>query len=465
MKKYLSILAAISVVLSFTGCSKGEVNGPTPSSVSSGTTSSSSGTTSSSSKPASGEYTATDIGGTGKRPDMGDFAEFAVTEDTALTADAVTDGAMIKGGAMAPTAPAGDIAPPVEEPAIIIEPVEPTDPEIPPQAGLLTGGEWNDNAHWADWNELYSSHEDWNSYKKAWKNETDCRIAVKVTSNGEPFEGVKVSCKSAISSAVTDNKGMAYLFYPAINGPTEPITVEFGGTSKTIDGVIGNAEVECDLGTVARDTEVPSLDFMIMCDTTGSMGDELEYLKVELENIVRKIKSDNANIPVHTSVNFYRDEGDEYVVRQFPFTDDIEQAAKAIREQSANGGGDTPEAVHTALDSAINNHAWSENSVKIMFLVLDAPPHGEDAQIVDSVNKYIRQAAEKGIRIVPIASSGIDKSTEYLLRTMAFTTGGTYTFLTDDSGVGNSHLKPTVGAYNVEKLSDMMIRIVNSYLA
>ncbi len=101
--------------------------------------------------------------------------------------------------------------------------------------------------------------------------------------------------------------------------------------------------------------------------------------------------------------------------------------------------------------------------MKIMFLVLDAPPH-EDAQIVDSVNKYVAEAAEMGIRIVPIASSGIDKSTEYLLRAMAFTTGGTYTFLTDDSGVGGSHIEPTVGAYNVEKLKDMMIRIVNGYL-
>ena len=448
MKKYLSILAAIAVVLSLTGCSSGGVNGPTPSKPES------------SGSHSSGEYTATDIGGTGKRPETGDFVEFATT-DTAM--DAAAEG-MIKGGAVDSAAPSGDIAPPVEEPSIIPEPVEPTDPEIPPQAGLLTGGEWDDNAHWADWNALYTSHEDWNSYKKTWKNETDCRIAVKVTSNGEPFEGAKVSCKSAISSAVTDNNGMAYLFYKAINGPTEPIVVEFGGVSKTIDGVIGDAEVECDLGTVARDDEVPPLDFMIMCDTTGSMGDELEYLKVELENIVRKIKSDNANIPVHTSVNFYRDEGDEYVVRQFPFTDDIEQAANAIQEQSANGGGDFPEAVHTALDSAINKHDWCENSVKIMFLVLDAPPH-DDAQIIDSVNKYVRAAAEKGIRVVPIASSGIDKSTEYLLRTMAFQTGGTYTFLTDDSGIGGGHLKPTVGAYNVEKLSDMMIRIVNSYLA
>ena len=193
------------------------------------------------------------------------------------------------------------------------------------------------------------------------------------------------------------------------------------------------------------------------------MGDELEYLKVELENIVRKIKSDNANIPVHTSVNFYRDEGDEYVVRQFPFTDDIEQAAKAIQEQSADGGGDFEEAVHKALESAISNHDWCENSTKIMFLVLDAPPH-TDIQVIDSVKKSIREAAEKGIRVVPIASSGIDKSTEYLLRTMAFQTGGTYTFLTDDSGIGGGHLEPTVGAYNVEKLSDMMIRIVNSYL-
>lgn len=448
MKKYLSIIAAIAVVLSLAGCSNAGVNGPTPSKPDS------------SGSHSSTEYKATDIGGTGKRSETGDFVEFA-TIDTAM--DAAAEG-MIKGGAAAPTAPSGDIAPPVEEPDIIIELVEPTDPQIPPQAGLLTGGEWNDNAHWADWNALYTSHEDWNSYKKTWKNETDCRIAVKVTSNGEPFEGAKVSCKSAISSAVTDNNGMAYLFYKAINGPTEPIVVEFGGVSKTIDGVLDNAEVSCDLGEVGKDQELKSLDFMIMCDTTGSMGDELEYLKVELENIVRKIKSDNANIPVHTSVNFYRDEGDEYVVRQFPFTDDIEQAAKAIQEQSADGGGDFEEAVHKALESAISNHDWCENSTKIMFLVLDAPPH-TDIQVIDSVKKSIREATEKGIRVVPIASSGIDKSTEYLLRTMAFQTGGTYTFLTDDSGIGGGHLEPTVGAYNVEKLSDMMIRIVNSYLA
>ncbi|MDE7230229.1 MAG: VWA domain-containing protein, partial [Oscillospiraceae bacterium] len=205
------------------------------------------------------------------------------------------------------------------------------------------------------------------------------------------------------------------------------------------------------------------LDLMIMCDTTGSMSDELEYLKAELSDIVKKIKSDNANIPTRVSVNFYRDTEDEYEVRQFPFSENIDEVVKAIGEQSAEGGGDFPEAVHTALDSAVNKHDWNEDSVKIMFLVLDAPPHS-DTQIVDSVNAYVAKAAEMGIRIIPIASSGIDKSTEYLLRTMAFTTGGTYTFLTNDSGIGGDHIEPTVGAFNVEKLGDMMVRIVNGYL-
>lgn len=461
MKKYLSLITAAAVILSLTGCSKGEKltsNGPPPLDILLG---GESGSSSASSKPTeSTGYEATDIGGTGP---VTNFAEGtrdeALAEGFELTADAAVDGA-IKGGAdiAAPSATGTE----VDGPCPVDPSIEPTK-QIPPQAGLLTGGEWNDNEHWSDWNALYSSHEEWNSYKKAWENKTDYRLTVTVTADGKPLEGAKVSCEGC-GTAVTNNKGEAYLFSEKM--PSTHVLAAYGDKSgeKLVDWVPGEKDLylsfELD-GATQQNSK--TLDLMIMCDTTGSMSDELEYLKVELENIVRKIKSDNANIPTNISVNFYRDETDEYVVRQFPFTDDIEKAAKAIQEQSADGGGDFPEAVHTALESAVDGHDWSENSVKIMFLVLDAPPHN-DPQIIDNVNKYVQLAAEKGIRIVPIASSGIDKSTEYLLRTMAFTTGGTYTFLTDDSGVGDGHLKPTVGAYNVEKLSDMMVRIVNSYL-
>ncbi len=449
MKKYLSTVAAILTVISLTGCAAKSGEG---------------GTIVSPSTNGAADYAATDIGG---KPSGGGFLDKiadGLKGGMALEAETMTAGATGATGATGASGAADGDAAYGRTDIMPIEPVMPEKPQPEPQAGMLTGGEWNDNAHWSDWEALYSSHEDWKQYKKTWDSPVDRRIAVKVTSNGQPLEGAKVSCKDAVSSAVTDNKGMAYLFYTAIDGATDEIAVDFNGTSKTIDGVIGNASVECELGTVTADADVRGLDFMIMCDTTGSMSDELEYLKVELENIVRKVSSENPNTSIRTSVNFYRDEGDDYVVRQFPFTDDIEQSAGAIKEQSANGGGDFPEAVHTALDSAVNKHEWDENSTKIMFLVLDAPPH-EDAQVVDSVNKRIREAAEKGIRIVPIASSGIDKSTEYLLRTMAFSTGGTYTFLTSDSGIGGEHIEPTVGAFNVEKLSDMMVRIVNGYLA
>ncbi|MCH5205435.1 MAG: VWA domain-containing protein [Oscillospiraceae bacterium] len=439
MKKYISLFAAAAVVLSLAGCASNNSSRDPSGALNGG-----------------GSYGATDIGGAPSKSGHGLSGIFGSKEGAAdMDVLGETFGALGDGAAPTMSAAPGDH---ISTEEYIGEPSN----SVSPQSGLLTGGEWNDNAHWTDWQKLYESREEWASFKNAWKNGADCRIAVKVTADGKPLEGAKVTCEGCINSAVTDNKGMAYLFYTEIDGQTNPITVSCGNVTKQLDGVFGSAQVEADLsGAVSPINK--KLDLMIMCDTTGSMGDELEYLKVELEDIVNKIQAQNSNIPTRVSVNFYRDEGDEYVVRQFPFSDNINNVVKAIREQKAMGGGDFPEAVHTALDSAVNNHDWDEDSVKIMFLVLDAPPH-EDAQIVDSVNKYISQAAEKGIRVIPVASSGIDKSTEYLLRTFAFTTGGTYTFLTDHSGIGGEHIEATVGAYNVEKLNDMMVRIVKSYL-
>lgn len=337
---------------------------------------------------------------------------------------------------------------------------------VKPQSGLLTGGEWNDNDHWEDWQALYKSHTEWNSYQTAWENKTLHRLAVTVTTDGKtPLEGAKVSGNGCLNSAVTDNKGRAFLFFDGETAPYE-IEVSCGNESCTaeVDWVDPAGDQTCGITLEKAKSAVGGkLDLMIMCDTTGSMSDELNYLKAELEDIVNTIRSENGNIKTRVSVNFYRDTTDEYEVRSYPFSDDIDKVNEAIREQEADGGGDFPEAVHSALENAINGHDWDEDAVKIMFLVLDAPPH-DDPQIIDSVQQSILKASEMGIRIIPIASSGIDKSTEYLLRTMAFTTGGTYTFLTNDSGVGNGHIEPTVGAFNVEKLNDMMVRIVNSYL-
>jgi hypothetical protein len=70
-----------------------------------------------------------------------------------------------------------------------------------------------------------------------------------------------------------------------------------------------------------------------------------------------------------------------------------------------------------------------------------------------------------GVRIIPIASSGIDKVTEFLLRSLSMATGGTYVFLTDHSGVGDAHIEPTIGPYEVELLNELIIRVINEYTA
>lgn len=464
MKKYAKIFTAIITVLAVAGCSQSGITGDAGGSSDDIGTVAGAGNTGSGGSlisgdtsdagvsdadtPSSSEFKGTDIGGK-KEPFLNkEFYDAGMFIDEAPAAE---------GGEAAPSDDC------VIDPGFSVDPDFPIEPAIPPQSGLLTGGEWDDNEHWADWRALYSSHGDWKNYKSVWETADDYRLTVTVTSNGKPLEGAAVKWEADIS-AVTDNKGKAYLFSDEL---LFEVTTTYGETGQTanVDWVLDEHDLTF---SVALDDAVSpaaqKLDLMIMCDTTGSMGDELEYLKVELEDIVGRIKTENANIPTRVSVNFYRDTEDEYEVRQFPFSENIDEVAEALRGQSAHGGGDFPEAVHTALDSAVNKHDWAEDSVKILFLVLDAPPH-DDAQIIDSVNEYIDKAASMGIRIVPIASSGIDKSTEYLLRTMAFRTGGTYTFLTDDSGVGNSHIEPTVGAYNVERLNDMIVRIVNGYLA
>ena len=50
-----------------------------------------------------------------------------------------------------------------------------------------------------------------------------------------------------------------------------------------------------------------------------------------------------------------------------------------------------------------------------------------------------------------------------MLRFFAVATGGTYVFLTDDSGVGLPHLEPIIGDYDVELLHDIIVRIIKSY--
>jgi len=117
--------------------------------------------------------------------------------------------------------------------------------------------------------------------------------------------------------------------------------------------------------------------------------------------------------------------------------------------------------VHTALERSLNLQ-WRAEAYKLNFLILDAPPH-EDEETMNSIKKQVKLAAEQGIRLIPITASGINRETEFLMKFMAVLTNGTYVFITDDSGIGNPHLDPVVKDYDVEKLNDLMVRIITQF--
>jgi hypothetical protein len=346
-----------------------------------------------------------------------------------------------------------------------------------PNSGQLTCGEWSDIKNYDFYLNLFKITEDTSVPENQRRNgyagfieyfgfETRYMVTVNVISGELPVGDAVVELYLSgdkLFSAKTDARGNAYLF-PSFDVTGETITIKVNSAGESQEqSLTYNAEpVQITLENHAEKNSI--LDLMFVIDTTGSMGDEIKYLKSEISDVIASISSANPNYTINLALLFYRDKGDEYVTRYFDFTANISAQQQNLAKQSANGGGDFPEAVDIALSEAVGKNWNNDSATRIIFHVCDAPPHSNDQGVQTLYYSAIKTAAQKGIRIIPVASSGIDLATEYLLRQEALMTGGTYIFLTDDSGIGNAHLSPTVGEYTVEYLNACMVRVVNEYL-
>lgn len=337
-------------------------------------------------------------------------------------------------------------------------------------AGQITAGEWNDQSNWDFWlniidqDEYKTSLESWGIFPKH-------RFSVVLsTTHDEILVDAKVTLQAGaeeVWQSRTDNRGRAELwngfFGNAVNSNNWSVLIEVHGQTFTRD-VVDYNEGENIIQLSTLENLVPTVDIAMVVDATSSMSDELEYIKAELEDVLERVQNGPDNLTFRLGSVFYRDVGDDYVTRTSDFSTDISKTMEFIEEQKAQGGGDFPEAVHSALEKSMDDLTWSEDArTRLLFLILDAPPHQESAQVVSSIQEQVKIAAEKGIKIIPITASGIDKSTEFLMRSMALASNGTYTFITDHSGIGNDHLEATVGEYEVEYLNDLMVRLIQFY--
>lgn len=338
---------------------------------------------------------------------------------------------------------------------------------IQPQGGLVTAGEWNDLDNWAFYQKTLMK-EPFKGFPDDWQMYTNHRIAVALTAKNKPAANATVTLfrnDTPIWTTKTDNLGRAELWVGAFQKEKElnPTLLRL----KVNEQWVSTATIsETQVNRIALDETLPSptnlVQIAFMVDATGSMGDELEFLKMDLKKVINEVQKTNTQLKISTGTVFYRDEGDEYVVKHSPFTEDINQTTEFISQQRADGGGDFPEAVDKALVQ-LNQLQWQpEARTRIAFLVLDAPPHNKPA-VISSIQYSVKMAAASGIKLIPVVASGIDKTTEFLMRFIAMYTNGTYVFITDHSGIGNKHLEPSVGEYQVEKLSDLMVRLIKKY--
>lgn len=337
------------------------------------------------------------------------------------------------------------------------------------RSGALTAGEINDFSKWDLW-QNYTKNE-LREYQNAWAVAPYGRYTLMLQSKtGLPIADALVKllvANQVVFTSKTDNTGKAELWLTMKNERPDPgkVSIEVAYNGKT--SRIRQADAfEKGINHLMLDftcQEIENVDVAFVVDATGSMGDEINFLKAEMTDIIFQSKQISSKLNFRFANVFYRDQGDAYVTKSMDFNRILTEASSFIEAQYAGGGGDYEEAVEIALDTAINQLGWSEQArARILFLVLDAPPHNTEPNRV-KLEKLIRKAAEKGIRIVPIGASGINKSTEYLLRAMALSTNGTYTFLTSHSGIGNAHIEPTTDKYDVETLNDVMVRIIKSY--
>ena len=210
-------------------------------------------------------------------------------------------------------------------------------------------------------------------------------------------------------------------------------------------------------GAWQRGHEALQLAFVV--DVTGSMGDELNYLKREFSSIVSDVDRKYPGVKKEFALIVYRDETDAFVTRGMDFTADVSEFQEFIDEQQAGGGGDYPEAVDAALADAAEQLSWKEGHsvARMAFFIADAPAHDDK---MAATFKAVRKLRRQRVAIYPVAASGVGDLAEEMMRATAVMTEGQYIFLTDDSGIGNAHAKPKFPCYHVEKLKDVMSRMV-----
>ena len=337
-----------------------------------------------------------------------------------------------------------------------------------PKSGQLTAGHWNDLQNKDYWQEILA--EDLNQWKNHWQLFPTEVIELELLNKSNlPLIDAQVNLytadkKEILWTARTDNKGKAALWIKPFEEADEKTKV----TAEVVhNGKAYPLNLKAKTGKIEKQFKVnidcavtPVIDMLFAIDVSGSMKDELSFLKSELVDVATRVEAQNPDMRVRTASVCYQSPGDAYITKASDFSEDKNMTEAFFRLQEAKGGKGGEEAVELGLSHALDLN-WSENAVaRFLFILLDEPP-AHDSQRQIELQNLSKRAAQKGIKIVPIVGSGAKRDLEFLMRSLSILTNGTYVFLTNHSGIGGDHLEPVTDSYEVFALNDLLVKIVN----
>ncbi len=212
------------------------------------------------------------------------------------------------------------------------------------------------------------------------------------------------------------------------------------------------------------------LDLLFILDATGSMGEEIARLKSTIEIINLNLSSLNIKPALRFGLVAYRDREDDYVTRLIPFTADLDRFRLQLKNIQADGGGDTPEDLQSALSDALHKMEWNPDGIRLAFIITDAGLHMDYGQKFTYADAA-RLAKKRAIKIFTVGTGGLDITGEYVLRQISQYTSGKYIFLTygergeSEGGKPGSVSHHTGSNFNAENLESIIIRFAKEELA
>jgi hypothetical protein len=287
--------------------------------------------------------------------------------------------------------------------------------------------------------------------------------------DGLPLAGEPVEVRAGdevVASLRTTADGSAR-FWPGLHGQAGVGRFVLSAAGETVEVAPGE-EVTLTVDRAGGRQGPLALDVLFLLDATGSMGDEIDRLKTTIDSVAGRAAGLKGSPDARFGMTLYRDEGDTFVTSTFDLTADLDAFRLALSAVGADGGGDYPEALDEGLAEALSEPSWRDpaETVQLVFLVADAPPQ-VGRQVERGYPASVVEAAGRGAKVFPIASSESDDQAEAVFRQVAAGTGSRFVFLSYGAAGAATGASSDIASTDYEELSldDLVVRLVAEELA